>query len=71
MAGQYNGTPIFVPREGNQRTDGRDAQRSNVTHRSGDVNSFHTVGVYSDSIRTRYTDNIYCTSERQKYGSFS
>lgn len=30
MAGQYNGTPIFVPREGNQRTDGRDAQRSNI-----------------------------------------
>jgi thermosome len=30
MAGQYSGTPIFILREGSQRTAGRDAQRSNI-----------------------------------------
>jgi thermosome len=30
MAGQYNGTPIYILREGSQRTAGRDAQRSNI-----------------------------------------
>ena len=30
MAGQFSGTPIFVLREGSQRTAGREAQRSNI-----------------------------------------
>lgn len=30
MAGQYSGTPIFILREGSQRTAGRDAQGSNI-----------------------------------------
>ena len=30
MAGQSGGTPIFILREGSQRTAGRDAQRSNI-----------------------------------------
>ena len=30
MAGQFNGTPIYILREGSQRTAGRDAQRSNI-----------------------------------------
>jgi len=30
LAGQFSGTPIFVLREGSQRTAGRDAQRSNI-----------------------------------------
>ncbi len=30
MAGQFSGTPIFILREGSQRTAGRDAQRSNI-----------------------------------------
>ena len=30
MAGQFGGTPIFVLREGSQRTAGREAQRSNI-----------------------------------------
>jgi len=30
MAGQFSGTPIYILREGSQRTAGRDAQRSNI-----------------------------------------
>ena len=30
MAGQFGGTPIYILREGSQRTAGRDAQRSNI-----------------------------------------
>jgi len=30
LAGQFSGTPIFVLREGSQRTAGREAQRSNI-----------------------------------------
>jgi archaeal chaperonin len=30
MAGQFSGTPIFILREGSQRTAGRDAQKSNI-----------------------------------------
>jgi thermosome len=30
MAGQLSGTPIYILREGSQRTAGRDAQRSNI-----------------------------------------
>ena len=30
MAGQFNGTPIYILREGSQRTAGREAQRSNI-----------------------------------------
>jgi len=30
MAGQFSGTPIFILREGSQRTAGKDAQRSNI-----------------------------------------
>ncbi len=30
MAGQLGGTPIYILREGSQRTAGRDAQRSNI-----------------------------------------
>ena len=30
MSGQYSGTPIYILREGSQRTAGRDAQRSNI-----------------------------------------
>ncbi len=30
MAGQFNGSPIYILREGSQRTAGREAQRSNI-----------------------------------------
>jgi thermosome len=30
MAGQFSGTPIYILREGSQRTAGRDAQKSNI-----------------------------------------
>jgi thermosome len=30
MAGQFGGTPIYILREGSQRTAGKDAQRSNI-----------------------------------------
>ena len=30
MAGQFGGTPIYILREGSQRTAGRDAQKSNI-----------------------------------------
>ncbi|MCK9565643.1 MAG: TCP-1/cpn60 chaperonin family protein [Methanothrix sp.] len=30
MSGQFSGTPIYILREGSQRTAGRDAQRSNI-----------------------------------------
>ncbi|RQW81098.1 MAG: thermosome subunit [Methanothrix sp.] len=30
MAGQFSGTPIYILREGSERTAGRDAQRSNI-----------------------------------------
>ena len=30
MAGQFSGTPIYILREGSQRTAGREAQRSNI-----------------------------------------
>src|SRR5512136_1877207 len=30
MAGQFSGAPIYILREGSQRTAGRDAQRSNI-----------------------------------------
>jgi chaperonin GroEL (HSP60 family) len=30
MDGQFSGTPIFILREGSQRTAGKDAQRSNI-----------------------------------------
>jgi thermosome len=30
MAGQFSGTPIYILREGSQRTAGKDAQRSNI-----------------------------------------
>jgi len=43
MAGQFGGTPIYILREGSQRTAGRDAQRSNTMAAKAVANAVRTT----------------------------